>query len=55
MKRRSRASPVVKIACLARSALPDERYAGDRHSCGRTGTFASGFGPGRAAAAVSAR
>jgi len=55
MKGRSRASPVIKIACLACDALPNERCAGDRYPSGCPRTFASEFCPERAAAAASAR
>jgi hypothetical protein len=55
MKRGSRASPVIKIACPACGAPPGGRCASDRHPSGRPRTFASGFRPERAAAAASAR
>jgi hypothetical protein len=51
MTRRSRASPASTIACPARDASSDERYASDRYPSGRPGTFASEFGPARAASA----
>jgi hypothetical protein len=55
MTRRSRASPVIKIACRACGASPDERCASDRCPSGRPSTSASEFRPERAAAAASAR
>jgi hypothetical protein len=55
MKRHSRASPVIKIACLAHSALPSEGCASGRFPSGHPGRFASEFHPERAAAAASAR
>jgi hypothetical protein len=55
MKRRPRASPVIKIASPACGVLPDERYARDRCRVGRMGTSASELRPGRAAAAASTR
>ena len=55
MKRGPRASPVIKIACPAWGAVPDERCAGGRHTFGYQGTFSSEFRPERAAAAASAR
>jgi len=55
MKRGSRASLVIKIACPACGALPGERRASDRSTPPCPGMFASGFRPGRAAAAASAR
>jgi hypothetical protein len=55
MKRGSRASPVVKIACAAPSALPNDRRASDRYPSGRPRTFASEFHPEGAAAPTSAR
>ncbi|MFZ0185912.1 MAG: hypothetical protein WAL72_03075 [Streptosporangiaceae bacterium] len=55
MKRRSRASPVIKIASPACDARPNERCASDRYRSGRLRTFASRFNPERAAAAASAR
>ena len=55
MTRGRKASPVIKIACPACSALPNARCVGDRHPSGRPGTFASECHPERAAAAASAR
>ena len=55
MTRRSRASPVIKIACPARGASPDERCASDQCPSGRPRTSASEFRPERAAAAAGAR
>ena len=55
MKRGPRASPVIKIGSPACDAQPGERCVGDQYPCGRPGTFASEFCPGRAAAAASAR
>lgn len=55
MKRRPRASPVIKIASPACDARPNERCASDRYRSGRLRTFASRFNPERAAAAASAR
>jgi hypothetical protein len=55
MKRRPRASPVIKIAGPARDDQPNERCASDRYPSGRLRTFASQFHPERAEAAASAR
>jgi hypothetical protein len=55
MTRGSRASPVIKIACLACGALPGERCASDRCPSGRPRMFASEFRRERAAVAASAR
>jgi hypothetical protein len=55
VKRRPRASPVIKIASPACDAQPNERCASDRYPSGRLRTFASKFHPERAAAAASAR
>jgi hypothetical protein len=55
MRGRPSASPVIKIACPACGALPDERCASERYPSGRPGTSASKFHPERAAAAASAR
>jgi hypothetical protein len=49
------ASPVIKIACPARSALQDTRCVSDRYPAGGPETFASEGQPERAAAAASAR
>jgi hypothetical protein len=55
MKRRPRASPVIKIASPACDAQPDERVASGRRPSGRLRTFAGEFHPERVAAAASAR
>jgi hypothetical protein len=47
------ASAVIKVARLAFGAVPGRRF-GDPYPSGRTGMFARGFRPGRAAVAVSA-
>lgn len=55
MKRGSRASSVIKIACPACAVLPNERCDSHRYPSGRPRRFASEFHPERAAAAASAR
>ena len=55
MKRRPRASPVIKIAIPACGAQPNERCASDRYPSGRLRTSTSKFHPERGAAAASAR
>jgi hypothetical protein len=55
MKRRPRASPVIRIASPACDAQPNERYAGDRYPSGRRRRFASKSHPERPAAAASAQ
>ena len=51
MKRGSRASPVIEIACRTCSALPDERRARGRYPCGSPRTSVGQFCPERAATA----
>ena len=55
MKRRPRASLVIKIASPAHDAQPNERCASDRYPSDRLRMYASKFHPERAAAAASAR
>jgi hypothetical protein len=55
MKRGSRASPVIKVACPACGALLDEPCTSGRYSAGHPGTLASEICPERAAAATSAQ
>ncbi len=51
MKRGSRASLVINIACPACSALPNQRCASDRYPSGRPEASARESCPERAAAA----
>ena len=53
MKRRPRASRVIKIAGPACDDQPNERCASDRYPFGRLRTFASQLHSERAAAAAS--
>ena len=55
MKRRPRASPVIKIASPSCNAQPDEQCASERYPSCRPRTAAGKFHPERAAAAASAR
>ena len=56
MKRGSRVSPVIKIACPVCGLPPDKRCASDRYPSGLPGALASEFHrPERAAAAAGTR
>jgi hypothetical protein len=55
MTRGWKVSPVIKIACPARSALPNARCVSGRQSSRCRGPFAAECHPERAAAAASAR